>query len=130
MHHHLSAGEKRGVGLYELLMGAELDRTPFIVKAFHAFDTDNDSNLDFREFTFALWNFLTLDRGGLALFLFDLYDRDDSGYMNRKELESMLKDALGAEAVAAGPSKHMVERIIHKSKGNISRADFMVLSMS
>ncbi|CAE7457764.1 unnamed protein product [Symbiodinium microadriaticum] len=81
--------------LLELTEFIELEESSFAKKAFRAFDLDKSKTIDFHEFVLAVWDYCTLSRDNLALFAFSLYDADDSGMIDKKEMEKMLKDLYG-----------------------------------
>eukprot|EP01038_Epipyxis_sp_PR26KG_P009776 gene9776-13151_t len=83
------------IGLGELLMHIDLERTPFTTRIFSIFDEDGSGAIDFREFVLSLWNYLTLSNATLVLFAFDLYDKDSSGVLSFSEIEIMLRDIYG-----------------------------------
>ena len=43
----------------------------------------------------AVWNYCTLSPSALVHFAFDLYDRDESGWIEHHEIEQMLQDMYG-----------------------------------
>ncbi len=83
------------VELAELLVHINLDKTNFTKSVFLLFDRDGSGELDFREFVFSVWNFCTLTKHTLDLFLFDLYDGDKTGILNLAEIHRMLADMYG-----------------------------------
>ncbi len=108
------------IDLVELLTIVDLERTPFTERIFSIFDEDDSGKIDFGEFVLALWNYCTLTKFTLgiylflvivklqwmisasfqfvAIFAFDLYDRDNTGILESKDLEMMLKDVYGKES--------------------------------
>merc|ERR1719504_257042 len=82
------------VSITELL---DLPRTRFAKRVFAIFDADGSGEVDLREFFITTWNYRTPSKMALALFAFDLYDRDDSGHIDRQEMERMLRDVYGHE---------------------------------
>jgi len=51
--------------------------------------------LNFHSFVLACYNFLTVTRTQMAAWVFDLYDIDESGYLDIHELEQMMRDFHG-----------------------------------
>lgn len=83
----------------EFLGWAEVDSGgPFVKKLFKSLDIDKSGELDFLEFTVAMWSYCTLMADGLNCFIFDMYDTDDSGLMEPQELTVILGDMLGRSA--------------------------------
>mmetsp|Transcript_18568 Transcript_18568/g.25651 ORF Transcript_18568/g.25651 Transcript_18568/m.25651 type:complete len:415 (-) Transcript_18568:523-1767(-) len=88
------------IELVELLVHIDLDRTTFTERIFSIFDEDGSGEIDFREFVLSLWNYCTLSKSTLDLFAFDLYDVDSSGYLSVAEIDGMLKDVYGKNAMS------------------------------
>ena len=68
---------------------AQLDQSPFSVRAFEIFDRDGSGEIDFEEWVCSLWCFLTLGADGLGRFAFNVYDVDASGTLDEGEIEEM-----------------------------------------
>lgn len=83
------------IGLAEMLVHVDLEKTCFTEAVFSIFDEDGSGEVDFREFVISLWNYCTLSRDTLDLFAFDLYDQDHSGLLSLEEVQQMLKDIYG-----------------------------------
>jgi len=70
--------------------------TPLAVRYFNTFDEDKSGELDFCEFAVAAWNFCgNCDKVGMINFAFDVYDMDDSGFVDAKEATQLLVEAFG-----------------------------------
>lgn len=103
------------IDVVELLTVIDVERKPFSEQVFSVFDEDKSGKIDFNEFVLSLWNYCTLSRVtlgrntsslsssidlsffSLAMFAFDLYDRDSSGFLEEKDLYLMLKDIYGKD---------------------------------
>jgi Ca2+-binding EF-hand superfamily protein len=83
------------ITLEELLVFIKSEMTPFVVSIFKCFDLNHNQKIDVKEFVFALWNYCTLNHSRLCEFIFDLYDRDGSGILDKIELTNMLRDSYG-----------------------------------
>jgi Ca2+-binding EF-hand superfamily protein len=96
--------------LHELLSYVLSEETAFVKKVFSAFDTDQNKYLDFHEFVISIWNYCTLNPKNLGLKLlsdlthslslpasysFSLFDLDDSGALEKKEIHRMLLEIYG-----------------------------------
>ena len=98
--------------LLELVEYLDLEESSFVKKAFNVFDIDHSKTISFHEFVLSVWDYCTLSRENLgtadslpppslsvclcaALYAFRLYDSDDSGMIDKKETEKMLKDMYG-----------------------------------
>lgn len=79
----------------EMLEKYNFEATRFTRRMFSIFDDDNSGKIDFREFVFAVWNYLTVGRSTLDIFTFDLYDSDSSGTLTVDEVKYMLKEIFG-----------------------------------
>ena len=109
--HAVSGGGEvaQNVGLAELFTHISVERTVFTERVFSIFDEDGSDEIDFREFTIALWNFCTLSGHTLETFVFNLYDDDRSGALSAKEVANMLKDIYGSSAETNSSSKALLE---------------------
>jgi len=112
------------VTLFELLDLCDMERTPFMERVFTVADQDATRTLDFREFVFVVWHFATLDRGQLVGFLFDLYDRDQSGAVDKSELQAAIKDCFGKRSVS-GPAKKILDKLDGEPSGVMRRKHFI-----
>jgi serine/threonine-protein phosphatase 2B regulatory subunit len=86
------------IDVVELLTIMDVERTPFTERVFRIFDEDKSGKVDFYEFVVALWNYCTLSPAALAMFAFDLYDRDTSGFLEEKDISLMMRDIYGKDA--------------------------------
>ena len=71
-------------------------------------DEDGNGVVDFKEFVVAVWNYCTLSPSALVHFAFDLYDRDESGWIEQHEIEQMLQDMYGKKAKHSSASLQRV----------------------
>lgn len=79
----------------EYLLYFELHKSRFAKRAFEVLDSDGSGAIDFNEFVVGLYNFLTFDSTSLCNFAFTIYDEDNSGYLDEKEIEKIVKDLYG-----------------------------------
>lgn len=117
------------ISLFELLTRCDLERTPFIERAFAVADRDTSGQLDFREFAFAMWHFCTLNPDQVVGFMFDLYDKDGSGSIDKRELGSALRDAYGKKAATKAAAR-ILAKISHEPGGTLDRLKFVGLFKS
>jgi serine/threonine-protein phosphatase 2B regulatory subunit len=90
--------DKDGSGelsIREMLDFLDIPRTKFANRVFSIFDEDQSGEIDFKEFVMSMWNYCTLGKSALVLFAFDLYDGDNSGFIDPEEVSTMLKDVYG-----------------------------------
>ncbi len=85
------------VSMIEFMNFFNLDRTPYVVKAFAYCDTVGGGEMDFLEFVVSVWNFCTLKAETLVNFTFDLYDIDDDGEIAYDEIEGMIRELYGPQ---------------------------------
>ena len=85
------------ISVLEFLMFFDIDRTVFAVKAFTHMDDDKSGEIDFPEFVKAAWAFVSLSKEGLRNFAFSIYDLDDSGSIDRFEVEAMVHELYGSQ---------------------------------
>lgn len=83
------------INVQELLNFLDLEPTPYNKRIFSCFDENSSGSVDFREYVIALWNYLTCGTATLDMFTFDLYDRDNSGFITYEEIESICKEIFG-----------------------------------
>mmetsp|Transcript_20106 Transcript_20106/g.28904 ORF Transcript_20106/g.28904 Transcript_20106/m.28904 type:complete len:377 (-) Transcript_20106:160-1290(-) len=82
------------IRLDEILMYYKIEKNPFTMKLFQTFDVTNDGYLNFCEFVCSIWNILSLDplSEDLCRFIFKLYDENGVGYLNNKEVHTIMDD--------------------------------------
>ena len=81
--------------LNELLNYLLIDETLYIKKIFLIFDIDQSAFLDFREFVVSVWNYCTLNPKNLAIYTFSLFDLNDNGVLDIKEINKMVIEMYG-----------------------------------
>ncbi|XP_064204363.1 calaxin isoform X3 [Anguilla rostrata] len=100
-------------------------------RVFHAFDKDNDSYVNVKEWTEGLSVFLrgTLDEK--IKYCFDVYDLNGDGHISREEMFHMLKNSLIRQPTEEDPDegiKDLVEialkKMDHDHDGRLSFTDF------
>lgn len=78
---------------------------------FALFDEDGSGQISFFEFVLTLWNYCTLSKATLTMFAFDLYDRDNSGCIDRAEMLTMLRDIYGSEHASSPHARAILSEI-------------------
>ena len=58
-------------------------------------DADDSGELSFVEFVVALWNYCTFTKASLLRFAFELFDSDDSGFLDLDEMKLLLRECYG-----------------------------------
>lgn len=81
----------------EVMILIKMQQTPFLERVFRIFDTDNSGEVDFKEFTLAIYNYCTLSHEFLPYFAFSLYDLDNKGQITNHEVQTMLRDIWGTD---------------------------------
>ena len=81
------------------------------MRAFSVFDDDGSGELDFQEFAVSLWNYCTSGNLILMFFAFDLYDQDDSGMIDRDEMNQILVDIYGKNLSSNGSAKQIQRKL-------------------
>jgi Ca2+-binding EF-hand superfamily protein len=122
----MDADASGSVSLFDFLERCDIERTPFIERVFAIVDRDASKSLDFREWAFGVWHFATLTKQELVGFLFDLYDTDSSGRVDKEELETALREAYGVKA--SGKAVSSISKRINKEPGHsLTRGKFVAL---
>lgn len=68
-----------------------VDKTPFTDRAFAVLDEDQSGELDFHEFVAGIWSLCSGSERDQVLFLFSLFDEDNSNSLDDAEVESALR---------------------------------------
>lgn len=77
------------------VMGVE--KTTFAFRCFSIIDQDQSGVIDFKEFLIGLWNICSFDEYALLRFSFQLFDTDQSGYIELEEVEELIKSVQGTK---------------------------------
>jgi serine/threonine-protein phosphatase 2B regulatory subunit len=113
------------IDIQEFYRYFRLQRSPFSDRVFQVMDGDGSKELDFVEFVVSLWNFCSLNLGGLILFAFTLYDADDSGELEMDELMVMLKEIYGSSAEISSRVTTLVKKIDASGDGSVQIHEFI-----
>ncbi len=114
------------IDIQEFYRHFNLSRSPFADRVFQVMDGDGSKELDFVEFVISLWNFCSLNRGGLMLFAFTLYDADDSGELEMEELHKLLSDVYGINGLQENPRVlSLVNQIDKSGDGSVQIHEFI-----
>ena len=106
------------LNLLEFLMYVDVEKTPLAKRVFSLFDYDGSEQMSFKEFTFALWNFASLDHPGLGRFTFGIYARDAAS-IDAKGIRAFIVDVYGEDGVS-GPMAKRVDaelQALRRSEG-------------
>ena len=80
---------------FEFLMHLDLDKSPFVEKAFMLANVDSADNMDFAEFVGSLYVYCTLSWDTLVKYAFDVCDVDRSGVLEVREVEELVRSVYG-----------------------------------
>lgn len=72
----------------------DLGTNHFSEIVFNRMDYGNSGEINFEEYVFSMWDFLTND---LHHFVFQVFDKDDSKYLTRKEMEEIMWCSYGVK---------------------------------
>ena len=111
------------ISVLEFLMFFDIDRTVFAVKAFTHMDDDKSGEIDFPEFVKAAWAFVSLSKEGLRNFAFSIYDLDDSGSIDRFEVEAMVHELYGSQWRRSRLARQTLKELAARKQ--LSRAEFV-----
>jgi Ca2+-binding EF-hand superfamily protein len=79
----------------EFLEAVGADRTDFAAEIFLIFDHDSDKKIDFSEFVSSCTRICSSDQRALARFAFRIIDGDNSGTLNRDEIQKIFSVIYG-----------------------------------
>lgn len=69
--------------------------TKFIIKIFLVLDYEDNGKINFFQFVIACWSLCTLNQRDYCLYLFELYDLDEIGFIDVKIAQQILVDIYG-----------------------------------
>lgn len=134
LYRKVDADDSGEISYEELLVHIDVEKTPFSKRIFTIFDEDGSGQISFLEFVLTLWyscypstlqfiefysifrNYCTLGKGTLVMFAFDLYDRDTSGFIDRFELITMLKEVYGPDFHQSPQARLVFQEIESKAQ--------------
>lgn len=96
-------------------------RTKFTERIYYYSIYSNDRKLDFQSFALKTWFFLTLSRTSLCRMLFEIFDPDNTGFVEKIDLDVMYKMLYDVEKV----NRKCIDKYSFKYDGKISKADFI-----
>jgi len=105
-------------------------KSKFSKRVFQIMDADASGELSFVEFVVALWNYCTFTKASLLRFAFELFDADDSGFIDLDEMKLLLRECYGKhkykKTQAARHILNELESMIEKGKnvGGLNLNDF------
>ena len=113
------------IDIQEFYRYFRLQRSPFCDRVFQVMDGDGSKELDFVEFVVSLWNFCSLNKGGLILFAFTLYDVDDSGELEGNEMMLLIKEIYGQHAEVSSRVTKLLKQIDASGDGTVQIHEFI-----
>ena len=103
-------------------------RSPFIGKAFHQFDSDQEGvsadQLEPDEWMVGLMNYCTLTPEALARFAFEMYDDDGSEFISYDELGIMVDDVFGDDFDKEGHIQMLIKVLDSDEDGVIEYSEW------
>jgi Ca2+-binding EF-hand superfamily protein len=109
------------ISMQEFLDFYGFEESPFRKMVFSRMDYGHNGGIDFGEYALAVWDFLSCD---LNLFVFHLYDYDDSKFLSKRELEDI---SLGVYGIPYGHNKtsdKIISRADSDGDGQVSFEEF------
>jgi Ca2+-binding EF-hand superfamily protein len=100
-----------------------INDTAFSRKLFTMCDMDGSDLMDFPELLFTLWNLCTLDDQGLVSICFDLYDANEDGVLEPKELKSLVEDSYGVDLMSTDNVQNLIKSAL--KRGALDRPAFL-----
>lgn len=104
------------------------DHNKMAREVFSDMDTDNSGDLNFREFVLCTWKYLTRSKESIAVFAFDLFDKDNSGSLAREEVKDMIEFVYGKKGLIDNVQR-VLKDLDKSGDGKISREEFVTASM-
>ena len=89
------------------------------------FDYNDSGCLNFKEFLLATWNYLTLDDKHLPLFMFKLFEKDNSGYLSNQDFMSLINMVCGVDTKISQATLRLVNENDINRDGRISLLEFI-----
>lgn len=83
------------ISMLEFLNFFGLEQTEFNKRTFQLMDTDKSGKIDFVEFVGAIYNYCTFTWQGLCRYAFDLFDDDQSGFLDVPEVIDLVRYVYG-----------------------------------
>jgi Ca2+-binding EF-hand superfamily protein len=103
-----------------------IDETLFSKKVFSLMDTDGSGLISFHEFVLSIWSYLSLDLDSLAKFSFQLYDNDNSNYMEMNEVNAMITWVYGSTDLNSNDRLgKILEKMESSSQNRVSLNEFV-----
>ena len=105
----------------------QCEQDEFTDAVFRVLDVDNSGQVDFREFSLTLWNYLTFDRKSLALFAFSMFDEDKSRTMEKSEVCRLVKLVYGIGFNDNVRLKRVMEVLDLDGDGEVNADEFVLM---
>lgn len=100
-----------GISLDEFFDFFDLEFSTFAQRAFAIMDVDKSSggknSLDFGEFLAGVFNYCTMQHNVLVKFAFDLFDNDNSGTIDKKEIKDLILMVYGKKKLDENLAKFL-----------------------
>mmetsp|Transcript_19324 Transcript_19324/g.27781 ORF Transcript_19324/g.27781 Transcript_19324/m.27781 type:complete len:579 (+) Transcript_19324:222-1958(+) len=120
--------DSRSISLTELMAYVNSDITSYTKRIFTSFDCDGSSGIDFYEFVTNVWDYCTLTKDNVVYFAFSLYDKDESGFLEKGEIENMLKDIYGDKYKESLPAKKLHSKLTELNTKHLDSTAFLDFS--
>mmetsp|Transcript_10654 Transcript_10654/g.16149 ORF Transcript_10654/g.16149 Transcript_10654/m.16149 type:complete len:356 (+) Transcript_10654:153-1220(+) len=115
------------IALSEFCLFMQTDSNGFVKRIFNVFDWNNSNSISFVEFVVGLWGFCTLSDAYIVNFVFDVYDKNTSGAIEREESEIILKDLYGSRFEHSVHALKMATKLKSDAKRKFTLDDFRAL---
>jgi Ca2+-binding EF-hand superfamily protein len=85
----------------QILKYLQISSTNFLNKIFSLFDYSKTGQISFFHFVIACWGLCTLYQKDFILYLFELYDLDETGFLEIKLAQQIIEDIYGERFISS-----------------------------
>jgi len=123
----LDSGGVGRIGVTACLLLSHSESTPFNEKLFRFLDCEGNGSQDLRGFVFSTWHLCSLDKRGMASFIYDIYSAEDVRF-DKYGLKALLGDVYSSRLSEESQEVKNLKRIIDRLDRDkvLSREEFIL----